>query len=1334
MREHHDHGGGKSSSSVAPVGQQLRLILDEPGSYSIELQLIDLEGERRHREQQAAREKASKEAAAGAASTEAAAAAETFDEVVSSDAVFFDLMPPGRPYLRASIQAAFDAGVMGYAGGTLFPPQGAPDARPEGLGFMDGAARMLLRTNDTVAAHGGAAEGTEGAKGGAAGVERLVSLASLSASGYIVPATAVLIGSTGPRFDGTKGFLIQQQATVDRRLVAFANLDMMNFLAPEHEAYAAGVTDERPSEETLARAEREAWTRAASSDTNSNSSNSSNSHSSNATDSAELVTIRRGTDIGEKRSGGGRSMRRAEERTELVDAKEGLGPLQFIMTRRLHEARVPVLFRPLVLSLAHFESGVDFLEAGMRMSRCRTWCEASYRLRFLLQPYANILARADILWRVMNEYSDDFMSLLLQLLRPGATRVLDLVGRVDTPCWNQRLSAFKVEGAPARRWFVSDTAEERERAARAANLTLSARDSLRPWPRRDVMVRRTESESTMVAEVITVTLLMKRRSQAAAAAGAAVAPAVAATSASAKITDHAAWQAAVEEGAEAYLDSTSVVATDNVPSQCLLDFSLPEELMGRPVDDVPPYFYSRYQHTAEARITFGGNEKLMDGRDRRRQQRTAGGTAAAAAYTGDQCIRFSVEERLRTAKVLNQMDGFFPETDPILSNGKLTSAMAQVTWQRLPYELAVAPSHFTAQLEEVQNYGLDTLVTPGVVTDILLNPRDGDAAFQRKRASVCSRPWTGTEGGQLPLGADGSPEEAPVTIAFIARLSREKGIGVYMRAVRHALALQRAEEERTGVRRKMRFLAIGKASCPSYLTHVREALQQMGVAEAIDMVGFVLPEQLKAWYEHRCIDIVATPYLRALSETFGLVLAEAMVATVPVVHFGIGGIQDYARDRLNSILAPEFTAAAFGDSIWELVSNASLRHEIGANARAYVLKHLQAAPIARVAERRLRTDVVGGRFIYDFLPGSYRAVEEAGLQSCGGPESSTPEREHTFAPFNVSTEDLLARGPEAALAVLPAITWGQLSTRTLQCNHNDMMETFAEKGMDAIRNLLFPAGSQRVPLATGGDSSPVFAMAARQQSPRSHLVLDVEFASSERLSTANGMRKGEVTLRILADLHLGLHLVLNTSAVPASAAFDPRALSLDSDGLDFAQSIMPGYVDILCQPHDAWRKDPSPVRTNDPDFIALGCTVQDVLLNAGLIAMARVQKVTEVCWSFFALNGVSRDGPHSAWEKCVHTVDIPSEATFLYTNSTPNRTARGALSASLSALRPIARAGDSTSATAGLWEMEIPIRGFRLAFPAENAESFVAFHGVLAVVDSRLPRTVLAAARAGLEV
>lgn len=150
-------------------------------------------------------------------------------------------------------------------------------------------------------------------------------------------------------------------------------------------------------------------------------------------------------------------------------------------------------------------------------------------------------------------------------------------------------------------------------------------------------------------------------------------------------------------------------------------------------------------------------------------------------------------------------------------------------------------------------------------------------------------------------------------LLFVGRLEKRKGFPVALDAFAH-LAPHYPD---------LRFLVVGDG--PD-----RGAVEQLpaSLRRRVDMVGRVSDEKLPSYY--RAADVFVGPALG--SESFGIVLVEAMAAGLSVVASDISGYRDVARHGREALLVPPGDPTALADAIRRLLDNPSLAHSLGVHA------------------------------------------------------------------------------------------------------------------------------------------------------------------------------------------------------------------------------------------------------------------------------------------------------------------------------------------------------------------------------------------------------------------
>ena len=101
----------------------------------------------------------------------------------------------------------------------------------------------------------------------------------------------------------------------------------------------------------------------------------------------------------------------------------------------------------------------------------------------------------------------------------------------------------------------------------------------------------------------------------------------------------------------------------------------------------------------------------------------------------------------------------------------------------------------------------------------------------------------------------------------------------------------------------------------------------LGVHESVYFAGYTAyPQPFYA-----VMDVFA---LASATEAFGLVLVEAMFASLPVIATRVGGIPGIVEDGYNGVLVPPFSPERFAEEIAMLVSDEKLRFEMGRRGKA----------------------------------------------------------------------------------------------------------------------------------------------------------------------------------------------------------------------------------------------------------------------------------------------------------------------------------------------------------------------------------------------------------------
>jgi glycosyltransferase involved in cell wall biosynthesis len=238
--------------------------------------------------------------------------------------------------------------------------------------------------------------------------------------------------------------------------------------------------------------------------------------------------------------------------------------------------------------------------------------------------------------------------------------------------------------------------------------------------------------------------------------------------------------------------------------------------------------------------------------------------------------------------------------------------------ERLPFDAFVGPSLYVALHPSVTQHRIPTFVLPCAI-----DPDVFSVEHALSTASKLGRRGSASEfvpaefcGGQFrnahcsvkhDQSKDCDPRAAMLVFAFIGRLSPEKGVGLFVAA---ASTVSKAIPN-------ARFLIVGGAGPneQNYEAGVVDLLHRYEVANKVLLplewslrsrdftgrsmlvslfvvqtyiTGFLPPDAIAA--VNLCVDVLVAPYIRPAMETFAQVIVEAMAMRVPVLSFGVGGI------------------------------------------------------------------------------------------------------------------------------------------------------------------------------------------------------------------------------------------------------------------------------------------------------------------------------------------------------------------------------------------------------------------------------------------------------------
>lgn len=116
---------------------------------------------------------------------------------------------------------------------------------------------------------------------------------------------------------------------------------------------------------------------------------------------------------------------------------------------------------------------------------------------------------------------------------------------------------------------------------------------------------------------------------------------------------------------------------------------------------------------------------------------------------------------------------------------------------------------------------------------------------------------------------------------------------------------------------------------PGFVTDLRRGLHANGLHDRVGFTGPLVGDPLHAAYG--AADLLVLP---SRGETYGMVVTEALARGIPVLATAVGGVPEALGHAGAGLLVPPDDAAALGGALRVWLSDASLRGELRAAARA----------------------------------------------------------------------------------------------------------------------------------------------------------------------------------------------------------------------------------------------------------------------------------------------------------------------------------------------------------------------------------------------------------------
>jgi glycogen(starch) synthase len=155
-------------------------------------------------------------------------------------------------------------------------------------------------------------------------------------------------------------------------------------------------------------------------------------------------------------------------------------------------------------------------------------------------------------------------------------------------------------------------------------------------------------------------------------------------------------------------------------------------------------------------------------------------------------------------------------------------------------------------------------------------------------------------------------------VLFVGRLIPRKGLNYLIAAAQQVVKLHP----------QVLFVVAGDGPLRLSLT---AEVERLGLSGNFRFLGDVPDLDLPALY--RCADVFAFP---SIQEGQGIALLEAEASGKPVVAFNVSGVAEAVRNGETGMLVQSGNSVAFADALSQLLSDASLREQMGKKGRSLV--------------------------------------------------------------------------------------------------------------------------------------------------------------------------------------------------------------------------------------------------------------------------------------------------------------------------------------------------------------------------------------------------------------
>jgi glycosyltransferase involved in cell wall biosynthesis len=167
-----------------------------------------------------------------------------------------------------------------------------------------------------------------------------------------------------------------------------------------------------------------------------------------------------------------------------------------------------------------------------------------------------------------------------------------------------------------------------------------------------------------------------------------------------------------------------------------------------------------------------------------------------------------------------------------------------------------------------------------------------------------------------PYLTDPKKSNSKLSLLYIGRLSREKGVGTAIQAVAHLV-------HKIGIN-DLRLTIVGDGE-PDYVSQLHNLVAKENIAPFVDFQSAQPKEELPALYQQADIFLFTSIW----AEPFGRVIVEAMASGVAVIGTRVGGAAEILIENENSLSFTPDDSVGLANQIKKLIESPELRLRLG---------------------------------------------------------------------------------------------------------------------------------------------------------------------------------------------------------------------------------------------------------------------------------------------------------------------------------------------------------------------------------------------------------------------